>query len=210
MASWLLEVQKRLVSPAPRRLPTRDVRHAAVLVPLYVEAGEMWTVLTRRTDELPSHRGQFAFPGGGRESGEDAWGAALREAEEELGFDPKTVLRLGELDEVETPSGFSIVPCVGAVPSPLATRPNPLEIAEVFPVPLSALANPRLVEERTVRFDGVTRQIRLYHLGSRQVWGATARILENLLGRLGLVAVAEADVAGEDAGAGDDEGPDIA
>jgi 8-oxo-dGTP pyrophosphatase MutT (NUDIX family) len=190
MASWLLEVQRRLGSPPPRRLALGDARPAAVLVPLYVDGGELWTVLTRRTDELPAHRGQFAFPGGGREVGEEAWTAALRESEEELGIEPRTVMRLGELDEVDTSTGFRIVPCVGAIPAPGGAgpqmRPNPLEIAEVLPLPLSAFADPQLVEEREVRLDGVVRRIRVYHLGSRQIWGATARVLENLLDRLGL------------------------
>ncbi len=81
---------RRLAAPPPRRLAARDLRPAAVLVPLYVDAGELWTILTKRTDTLPSHRGQIAFPGGGRELKEDRWVAARREAHEEIGLDPKT------------------------------------------------------------------------------------------------------------------------
>src|SRR4030095_16782616 len=146
-----------------------------------VEACELWPLLTKRTDTLPSHRGQIAFPGGGRELKEDPWAAALRETEEEIGLDPKRVLRLGELDEGETPAGFRIIPCVGAIPFPYEARPNEAEIAEVFNLPLTAFANPRLVEERTVELDGRRRQIRIYHVGNRQIWGLTARILQNLL-----------------------------
>ena len=184
--SWILELRERLSSPPPRRLPPSDLRQASVLVPLYVDAGELWTVLTKRTDTLPSHRGQIAFPGGARDLGEDPWAAALREAEEEVGFDPAKVLRLGELDEGETPAGFRIIPCVGAIPHTYEARPNEAEIAEVFNLPLAAFANPRLVEERTVELDGRRRQIRIYHIGNRQIWGLTARILQNLLVRVGL------------------------
>jgi 8-oxo-dGTP pyrophosphatase MutT (NUDIX family) len=204
MASWLLEIQRRLASPPPRRLAAAEVRASAVLVPLYVDGGELWTVLTRRTDDLPSHRGQYAFPGGGCETGEEAWDAALREANEELGLEGKRVMRLGELDEVDTSTGYRIVPCVGAVPFPLETRPNPLEIAEVFPLPLSAFANPHAVEERAVTIDGTARTLRVYHVGSRAVWGATARILQNLLQRLGMEG--EGAMVDED----DDGGPVIA
>ena len=185
-ASWILQVRERLASPPPRRLGPREARQAAVLVPLYVEAGELWTLLTRRTESLPHHKGQIAFPGGGRELGEDPWSAALRETEEEIGIDARRILRLGELDEADTPSGFRIIPCVGAVPQPVETRPNAAEIDEVFAVPLTAFANPRLVEERRVLLDGQPRALRIYHVGSRQVWGLTARILQNLLVRLGL------------------------
>ncbi|HVT59204.1 MAG TPA: CoA pyrophosphatase [Thermoanaerobaculia bacterium] len=184
--SWITEVRARVRSPPPRRLPASDLRAAAVLVPLYVSAGELWTVLTKRTDTLPSHPSQIAFPGGGREVGEEPWAAALREAQEEVGIEPAHVLRLGELDEGETPSGFRIVPCVGAIPFPYEVHPNEAEIAEVFSLPLSAFTNPRLVEERQVVLNGARRDLRIYHAGSRQIWGLTARILQNLLVRLGL------------------------
>ena len=184
--SWILELRERLSSPPPRRLPPSDLRQASVLVPLYVDAGELWTVLTKRTETLPSHRGQIAFPGGARDLGEDPWAAALREAEEEVGLEPGKVLRLGELDEGETPAGFRIIPCVGAIPYPYEARPNEAEIAEVFSLPLTAFANPRMMEDRTVKIDGVPRQLRIYHVGNRQIWGLTARILQNLLIRVGL------------------------
>jgi 8-oxo-dGTP pyrophosphatase MutT (NUDIX family) len=186
-ASWLTDVRRRLESPPPRRHPPGTARDAAVLVPLYTEARELWTLLTERSVELPHHKGQIAFPGGGRELGEDMWEAALREAQEEVGLDPASVLRLGELDEVEAgSSSFRIVPCVGAIPEGFETRINRAEIADVFSVPLSALANPTLVEDQPVTINGVHRTLRIYHVGRRRIWGLTARILQNLLRRLGL------------------------
>ncbi len=189
--SWILALRHRLASPSPRRLPASDLRTASVLVPLYVEAGELWTVLTTRTDTLPNHRSQIAFPGGARELGEDAWAAALRESHEEVGLDPKKILRLGELDEGETPTGFRVIPCVGAVPYPLQMEPNAGEIAEVFSLPLSAFNNPQLVEDRPIVVNGVEHELRIYHIGQRQIWGLTARILQNLLIRLGLESEGE-------------------
>ncbi|HET9228472.1 MAG TPA: CoA pyrophosphatase [Thermoanaerobaculia bacterium] len=184
--SWIIQVRERFSSPPPRRLAASDLRQASVLVPLYVDAGELWTVLTKRTDDLPSHRGQIAFPGGGRELKEDAWAAALRESHEEIGLDPKRVLPLGILDEQETPAGFRVIPCVGAIPFPFEVRPNEREIDEVFSLPLTAFSNPRMVEERLVKINGVERLLLVYHIGNRQIWGLTARILQNLLVRLGL------------------------
>lgn len=185
-ASWITELRARLDTPPPVRLPPSDVRKAAVLVPLYVDAGQLWTLLTKRTDHLPTHKGQVAFPGGSLESGEDYWDGALREANEEVGIDPSTVLRLGELDEAETPAGFRVRPCVGTVPFPLETEIDEGEIEEAFAVPLPALANPDLVEDRAVKIDGEERVLRVYHVGRHQIWGLTARILQNLLERLGL------------------------
>lgn len=183
--SWIVEVRQRLSTPPPERLAPGETRQAAVLVPLYVDAGELWTVLTKRAETLPHHKSQIAFPGGGLETGEDPWTAALREAEEEVGFDTSKIMRIGELDEASTPSGFNIVPCVGAVPFPLETDINRDEIEEIFSVPLLAFTDYRTVEDRRVKIDGIERDIRVYHVGTRQVWGLTARIVQNLMHRLG-------------------------
>jgi 8-oxo-dGTP pyrophosphatase MutT (NUDIX family) len=183
---WVLELRTRLASPPARRLPPTDDRQAAILVPLYVDAGELWTLLTKRSDKLPYHPGQIAFPGGSLEPGEDAWTAAVRETEEEIGIERQKILPLGDLDEAATPTGFRITPCVGAVPFPVETELNRDEIEEVFALPIRAFANPTAVEDRTVLLDGVERLLRIYHVGSRQVWGLTAVILQNLLQRLGL------------------------
>ena len=183
--SWILALRERLSSPPPTRLPPSEERKAAVLVPLYVDANELWVVLTKRAETLEKHGGQYAFPGGALELGEDYWEAAVRETEEELGIERSKPLQLGELDESSTPSGFRIVPYVAAVPYPLETTLNEGEIAEVFSAPVLAFANPRMVEDRAVEIDGVRRMLRVYHVGSRQVWGLTARIIQNLLDRLG-------------------------
>lgn len=184
--SWIVELRGRLENPPPVSLELDESRAAAVLVPLYVDAGQLWVVLTKRADSLSSHRGQIAFPGGRLEEGEDAWTAALRESQEEIGLEPKKVLRLGTLDTARTPSGYHIVPCVGVVPFPLDTVLNRDEIDEVFPVPIAALANPAMVEDRAVMIDGVRRMMRVYHVGRRTIWGFTAKVLENLLLRLGI------------------------
>ena len=188
--SWIVEVRNRLASPPTQRLSVARVgesaRRAAVLVPLYVDAGALWVLLTRRAEDLPYHRGQIAFPGGSLEGGEDPWAAALRESEEEIGLDPKKVLPLGMLDELATPTGFTMQPCVGAVPYPVETKVAAREVAEVFALPLAAVANPQLVERRSVLVDGVARELTVYHVGGRQIWGATALVLSNLLERLDL------------------------
>jgi len=186
--NWIVEVRNRLASPPPQRLPVARVgesaRRAAVLVPLYVDAGGLWVLLTRRAEDLPYHRGQIAFPGGSLEPGEEPWAAALRESEEEIGLDPKKVLPLGMLDELATPTGFTMQPMVGAVPYPVETRAAAREVAEIFALPLAAVANPQMVERRSVLVDGTPRDLTVFHVGGRQIWGATALVLQNLLDRL--------------------------
>jgi len=190
--SWITELRARLQTPPPERLPPtalargENARRAAVLVPLYVDAGALWVLLTRRAEDLPYHRGQIAFPGGSLEAGEDPWAAALRETQEEIGLDPKQVLQLGLLDEAETPTGFHVMPCVGAVPYPVETRPAAREVAEVFALPLQAIASPQMVERRSVLINGNPREITVFHVAGRQIWGVTALVLWNLLERLGM------------------------
>lgn len=184
--SWIMDVRMRLAKTPVHRLPPSDDRQAAVLVPLYVEARELWTLLVRRSRELPQHGGQIGFPGGGLEAGEEIWDGALRETNEELALEPKTILRLGQLDEIVTDGGYRVVPVVGAVPFPVETDLADGEVEEVIPVPLQALIQPHLVEDRQITVDGETLEIRIYHIGTRRIWGLTARILQDLLVRLGL------------------------
>ncbi len=167
---------------------------AAVLVPLYVAAGQLWLLLTRRTDSLTQHGGQVAFPGGVREEGdENEVATALREANEELGLSPSRVVVLGQLDDVWTPSGFLISPVVGAVPYPLTVRPASGEVEAIVQVPFSYLANPEVVEEQELEIAGERVISPIYHYRSHRIWGATARILADLTVRLtgGAAAVGE-------------------
>ncbi len=140
-----------------------------------------WVLLTKRADSLSSHRGQIAFPAAGSKRARTPGPPRCAKARRRSGIDPKKVLKLGQLDAERTPSGFHIVPCVGVVPFPLDTVLNKDEIEEVFPVPILALANPQMIEDRTVDLDGMRRVLRVYHVGRRQIWGFTARVLENLL-----------------------------
>lgn len=189
---WIQEMRSRLAIPPPGRLPHNEDRQAAVLVPLYVNAGELWTVLTRRSQELRHHSGQIGFPGGALESGEDLWQGALREAQEEIALDTVRVLQLGNLNEQRSSAGYRVVPCVGAVPFPLEeVEADGGEIDDVFAVPLTACANPQWVEEREISLNDKPHWIRIYQVGRHQIWGMTARVIENLLQRLGMTQQVE-------------------
>lgn len=183
---WLEEVERLLAgAPVLRRPPAKGLVPSAVLVPLYVAGGQLWVLLTRRTDTLPKHAGQYAFPGGVREEAdEDEVAAALREAHEEIGLDPSSVVVLGHLDDLQTPTGFLISPVVGAIPFPLKVRPASEEVAAVVQVPFSYLANPVVVEEQELEISGERVVSPVYHYRNHRIWGATARILADLIGRL--------------------------
>ena len=184
--SWLEEVEKLLQSRPLLRIGEADgLTRASVLVPLYVAQGELWVLLTRRSDSLPHHAGQIAFPGGAAEDSDaDEVATALREAEEEVGIPADKVLVLGYLDDLATPTGFLISPVVGAIPYPFEAKPAEGEVEAVLPVPFSFLSNPEMVEQQvfTVKGDEIVSPV--YHYRGQRVWGATARIIEGLVERL--------------------------
>jgi 8-oxo-dGTP pyrophosphatase MutT (NUDIX family) len=155
-------------------------REAGALVLLYPVAGEAHTVLTLRSTSLQDHAGQISLPGGGLEVGEDALGAALREAHEEVGIRVDALDILGALTPLFIPpSGFCLSPVVAATPSRPDFRPDGLEVEEVIEVALADLDDAhRRVETWDIR--GELRRVPYYALGSYKVWGATAMVLSEL------------------------------
>jgi 8-oxo-dGTP pyrophosphatase MutT (NUDIX family) len=165
-----------IVVPIDQRIP------AAVLVPLVTRADGFTVILTQRTSDLKAHAGQISFPGGRMEpSDANAESAALREACEEIGLPSSHVEILGRLDPYRTVTGFDVTPVVGAISPPLALKPDPTEVADIFEVPfaffLDAANHQR--HTRTVA-GGVTRAYYAMPYGDRYIWGATAGMLLNL------------------------------
>lgn len=183
---WLEDVARLLAARSVRRIaPTPEFQPASVLVPLYAADRELWMVVTRRSADLPHHAGQYSFPGGVREDGdENGVATALREAHEEIGIDPAKVLVLGELDDVPTPTGFVITPVVGAIPFPTEFTLQPDEVEAVVPVPFSFVANPAFVEYEERQFRGIKVTLPVYGYRGHRIWGATARIIADLVGRI--------------------------
>ena len=128
-------------------------------------------------------RARCRFPGGSFEPADgDLLTTALRESYEEVGIQPEHVSILGRLDDLPTFStSFTISPFVGLIPYPYPFRPNPIEVAIVFDVPLSVLADPT-VERRYIRArdDGATIEDYEFHVNGHVIWGATARIIQPL------------------------------
>ena len=184
--SWLEEVEKLLQGAPVQRVGATDgLTHSAVLVPLYIAHSELWVLLTRRSDSLPHHAGQIAFPGGAAEAGAaDEVATALRETEEEIGIPASQVLVLGQLDDLATPTGFIISPVVGAIPYPFEVQLAAGEVEAVLPVPFSFLANPEMIEHQVFEHRGKQVVSPVYHYRGRRVWGATAKIIADLVQRL--------------------------
>lgn len=167
-----------------RRLVDRPLRPAAVLVPIVLRPSPT-VLLTRRTDHLASHSGQIAFPGGKVDASDaDAAAAALREAEEEVGLDPRCVELLGALPDYLSSSAYRITPIVGLVQPSAEFRPNPHEVADLFEVPLAFLMNPAHHQRRAMDWQGQRHEwlaMPYDDAGTeRFIWGATAAMLRNL------------------------------
>jgi len=161
-----------------------EARPAAVLVPLYADRNEWHVLLTQRTHDLANHRGQVAFPGGRVDpSDRSLIETALRETEEEIGLPRDCVTVLGQLDELLTVTQYRITPFVGVFTWPRLFTPSPLEIAAIFGVPLRWLADPAnlTVQYREPPASGPAVPIYHFYYGDYDIWGATARILRNLL-----------------------------
>lgn len=184
MGTFFDILEGRLTShpPRPLNLPGLVLRESAVLVPLFERDGVPHILFTRRPAHLRNHANQFSFPGGGRDPEDPTpLHTALRETEEELGIDRSRVRVLGMLDEIPTITSFRIQPFVGIIPGDGQYRPSAEEVAFILEVPLAGLLDPsvRRVEKRMVQ--GVERDMYSYTYNSHVIWGATARILYNLL-----------------------------
>jgi 8-oxo-dGTP pyrophosphatase MutT (NUDIX family) len=174
----------------------RPPAHAAVLIPIIMrgpQASEPTVLLTQRTAHLSTHSGQIAFPGGKVDPEDtDRQRTALREAQEEVGLDPRHVQVLGELPVYITGTSFLITPVIGLVSSDLVITPNANEVADVFEVPLVFLMNPAHHRLHAFDWQGAQRQwFSMPYLESRVapdgqvalverfIWGATAAMLRN-------------------------------
>ena len=157
---------------------------AAVLVPLFERGGELTAVFTERRHDLRRHAGEISFPGGRQdEPDEDLRGTALREAHEEIGLDPAGVEVVGALAPVGTfVTSYRVFPFVGVVEPGLAWSPQESEVARVLELSLPALV--RGYESQRLWRRGVPIKTPTYTVDGHFVWGATARMVEDLLERL--------------------------
>ncbi|MBI3927229.1 MAG: CoA pyrophosphatase [Armatimonadetes bacterium] len=166
--------------PRPIPLPDIELRPAAVLVPL-IPRQELELLLIRRSGNLRHHAGQIAFPGGARDPGDvSLLDTALREGQEEVGLPRERVRILGRLDMVFTPSGYTLTPFVGLVTDG-SFEPCPHEVEEIFTVPLQKLLDPDIYREEWWTWQGRSYPVSYFELPGCTIWGATGRLVVNLL-----------------------------
>jgi 8-oxo-dGTP pyrophosphatase MutT (NUDIX family) len=156
---------------------------SAVLVPLFADTqGALHAVFTRRRSDLRRHAGEISFPGGRRDDGETLLETALREAEEEVGLPRAAVDVLGALAPVGTfVTNYAIYPFVGLIEPGFEWIVQETEVAEVLEFSLDDLVAGHSLKRLVRR--GMAFKTDVYEVGDHMVWGATARILGDLLFR---------------------------
>jgi 8-oxo-dGTP pyrophosphatase MutT (NUDIX family) len=187
---WMEDIRARLGRSWPARPLVSErleaagsaLRPAAVLIPLYVREKALFTLFTKRTDNVEHHKGQISFPGGGKDAVDaNLWETAIRETEEEIGVPRTSVRLLGALPRLVTVTEFEVAPFVGAIPYPIVFQARPGEVESIIEVPIAYLLDPMVVEERPVKWKGKDVMTLVYHYRGHAIWGATARILADLL-----------------------------
>jgi 8-oxo-dGTP pyrophosphatase MutT (NUDIX family) len=194
---WAARLKRVLLDPAEAAaLDVHGRIDAAVLVPLFVSDGELHAVFTRRRDDLRRHAGEISFPGGRQDDDEsDLRLTALREAEEEIGLPADAVELIGALQPTPTiATNYAVYPFVGLIEPGHAWKPSATEVAAVLELSLDDLRNG--YERQRMLRRGIPFRTDVYVVGDNLIWGATARMLTDLLERLDASGSAPGDRPG--------------
>ena len=168
---------------SPNSVNSDGLIEAAVAILVYPKPDSLTIILNKRTDRVEHHKGEISFPGGGRDPEDDSiLDTALRETQEEMGIAPEDIEIIAQLDQVSTRSGFSITPFVGIIPPDYDFEVSNIEIAEVLEVPIESLLDTEnQMEDDRVWGDEIPSKQYSYLYGRHIIWGATARIITQLL-----------------------------
>jgi 8-oxo-dGTP pyrophosphatase MutT (NUDIX family) len=179
--------ERLLTAEEAKAMEARGDTDAAVLLALYGWPHEPGLIFTERRADLRRHAGEISFPGGRRDEADaDLATTALREAQEEIALDPAAVELSGALPPTSTfVTGYRVHPFVGRIahPAELALKPNPAEVETVLTLSLDVLREGYAMRRLVRR--GVPIHTPTYEVEGQLIWGATARILGDLLQRLG-------------------------
>lgn len=148
---------------------------------IFERGGEPYFLLTRRTEEVATHKGQISFPGGVRHGGESLLETALRETFEEVGIEWSQIEVLGRFHDYISINEHLVAPFPAYIQGSFDTVPQRSEVAEVLQVPFAIFQDPsRLRVERMLR-SGVMSDVYFFQYESHEIWGLTARIIKDFL-----------------------------
>jgi len=178
------QIRSTLAALETRAISAGYDREAAVLMPVFEKDCEPHFLLTLRTEEVETHKGQISFPGGMRHGDESLEATALRETWEEIGIDAERIEILGRFHDYVSSTDYRVVPYVGYVRSPFQVVPQPTEVAEVLMVPFSIFLDPGRLRTEKMMKRGALIDVYFYSYNSYQIWGLTARIIKDFLSAL--------------------------
>ncbi len=182
---WLERTRQAVAEYIPRHVDkSPDATPAAILILVYDRDGEAHVLFTERTHQVEHHKGQISFPGGAIDDGDDRLETtALRETSEEIGVQPDDVEIVGQLDDMLTISNFLVTPYVGILNtnSDYPFVVNRHEVEQVVQVPLVHLMDEKNMELEVRQHKGKEVLVPAYTYENHRIWGATARMLRQLL-----------------------------
>ena len=154
--------------------PIVGLPQAAVLILLHETSEDLNLIYCLRSNNLPTHAGEVAFPGGKREEKDETLrDTALREAQEEVNLELKDVEVLGEISSVQSRFGLSVTPYIGILKSNTLIADGK-EIEEVFSVPLNFIKNNMQKEQKSENWDNKKVFFPFFEFENKMVWGLTA------------------------------------
>ena len=167
------KLAKRLEDYQPKSSDEK-LPQAAVLILCYEKEDDLFFIMTERSNSLPSHPGEVAFPGGKKEEqDQNLMYTALREAAEEISINPDKVKILGNLDPLESRFGLSVTPYIGVLGENFELQANPDEVAEIFHLPLSFFKNEPPIKRGVTNFKGETFDTPVIIYENHEIWGLT-------------------------------------
>ncbi len=181
-------IRGSLAALKAKKIDAAYTREAAVLMPIFERDKEPYFLLTLRTNEVLTHKGQISFPGGMRHDGETLQATALRETYEEVGIETNKIEVLGQFHEYLSNTGYCVTPFAGYVQEPNSAVPQAREVAEILHVPVRIFLDPkRLRVEQRLRM-GKMMDVHFYSYGQHEIWGLTARIIKDFLEQVRLIS----------------------
>ena len=154
--------------------PIAGLPQAAVLILLHETSEDLNVIYCLRSNNLPTHAGEVAFPGGKREEKDETLrDTALREAQEEVNLELKDVEVIGEISSVQSRFGLSVTPYIGILKSNSLIADGK-EITEVFSVPLNFIKNNMQKEQKSENWDNKKVFFPFFEFENKMVWGLTA------------------------------------
>ncbi|NHJ33545.1 MAG: CoA pyrophosphatase [Asgard group archaeon] len=182
----LESIKSKISSHNPIHLPDDGSVRGAVVIPIFCKDDQIYVLFTKRTEDLPTHKGQISFPGGRKEDQDESLlSCALRETYEEIGLSHSKLEVWGELNQIKThTSNFLLSVYVCLIHYPFKLIANEKEVEEIIEVPLEELLDEKKWTNKDFNVEKATHKVWFFDFQSKIIWGATAEIVRQFISLL--------------------------